>query len=73
MTVSKERIKGDDLIPTHGPADNQGRKQSIIKVWLPGAGCAGLSAVDAQQENHGRTTPSAAAMEKSNHPTDLLW
>lgn len=29
--------------------------------------------VDAQQENHGRTTPSAAAMEKSNHPTDLLW
>lgn len=27
---------------------------------------------DAQQENHGRTTPSAAAVEKSNHPTDLL-
>lgn len=32
MTVSKERIKGDDLIPTHGPADNQRRKQSIIKA-----------------------------------------
>ena len=28
---------------------------------------------DVPQENHGRTTPSAAAMEKSNHPTDLLW
>lgn len=39
MTVSKERVKGDDLTPAQGPADdNRRRKQSLVTVCLPGAG-----------------------------------
>lgn len=67
MTASKERTKGDGL-PL---ADKKGRKRSLTRPGSPTPANRALCR-DAQQENQGRTTPSAAAVEKSHHPTDLL-
>lgn len=78
MTVQKRGFKHDELIPTHSSLtikEERGGPSgpgSLARAAKASRALCRL-AVDARQENRGRAPAPAAAMEKSNHPTDLWY